>query len=408
MATSRKDDKGRALRKGESQRKDKRYIYQYTDPNGKRHVIYANDLLELREKESKVLRDELDGLQLYADGKVNLNFAFDRYLDTKVDLRDTTRANYKYIYDHCVRETFGRRLLKEIRYSDVKFFYNSLIRERGMKTDTVDSVHTCLHPTFQMAVRDLVIRTNPSDGVMAEIKKSHKDAVKRHALTIEQQQAFLGYVSDHIIYDHWLNLFILLFGTGLRIGEAIGLRWDDLDFENRVIDVNHSVSFYRNEHGKCTFHVSLPKTEAGCRIVPMMDQVEQALRNEYDYQLEIGFNETEIMGMSGFIFQNRNGGLYVPSLVNRATKRIYTDYNAQEILEAKRQRRDAIIIPHFSCHHIRHTFCTRLCEKETNIKAIQSIMGHKDIKTTMDVYAEATDASKRDAINIISSCYGVF
>ena len=408
MAGSRKDDKGRVLRKGESQRKDKRYIFQYTDPNGKRHVIYSNDLLDLREKEDKVLRDRLDGLQLYVDGKVTLNFVFDRYLETKTDLRDTTRANYKYMYDHCVRETFGKRKLAEIRYSDVKFFYNNLIRERGMKTDTVETIHTCLHPTFQMAVRDLVIRTNPSDGVMAEIKKAHKDKTKRHALTIEQQQAFLGYVIGHIVYDHWKNLFIVLFGTGVRVGEAIGLRWDDIDFENRMVHIRQSVSFYQGEDGKCGFHLSKPKTEAGYRTIPMMDMVEQALREEYEYQREYGFNQSEVMGMSGFVFQNTKGGMYIPSLINRAIKRIYSEYNAQEILEAKRQRREPVLIPHFSCHHIRHTFCTRLCEKETNIKAIQSIMGHKDIQTTLDVYAEATDAVKKDAINTISNINGVF
>ena len=66
MSKTRKDNKGRVLRKGESQRKsDLRYIYQYTDPNGVRRVIYANELVELREKEKQLFRDRLDGLDFY-------------------------------------------------------------------------------------------------------------------------------------------------------------------------------------------------------------------------------------------------------------------------------------------------------------------------------------------------------
>ena len=83
---SRKDNKGRVLRPGESQRKDKRYIYQYTDPNGIRRVIYAVDLLDLREKEKKIVRDQLDGLDTYVSGKATLNTVFDRYMATKYDV----------------------------------------------------------------------------------------------------------------------------------------------------------------------------------------------------------------------------------------------------------------------------------------------------------------------------------
>ena len=63
------------------------------------------------------------------------------------------------------------------------------------------------------------------------------------------------------------------------------------------------------------------------------------------------------------------------------------------------QRREAVLLPDFSAHHLRHTFCTRLCEKETNLKVIQSVMGHKDIQTTMDIYAEATEEKSRNRLN---------
>ena len=103
MAKARKDNRGRALRKGESQRQsDLMYIYTYTDPFGKRKYTYSKDLVKLREKEQKLLKDQLDGLDVYAAGNANLNFVFDRYISTKTELRRTTYTNYMYMYDHYV------------------------------------------------------------------------------------------------------------------------------------------------------------------------------------------------------------------------------------------------------------------------------------------------------------------
>ena len=93
------------------------------------------------------------------------------------------------------------------------------------------------------------------------------------------------------------------------------------------------------------------------------------------------------------------GNLHNPQAVNRTIKRIRENYNAEEILKAKKEKREPIIIPHFSCHHLRHTFCTRFCENETNIKVIQAVMGHANIETTMDIYAEVTDMKKTDYEN---------
>ena len=73
-------------------------------------------------------------------------------------------------------------------------------------------------------------------------------------------------------------------------------------------------------------------------------------------------------------------------------------YNKEETQLAKEKNREPILLPHFSAHHLRHTFCTRFCENETNLKVIQEIMGHSDISTTMDVYAEATDEKKKEIL----------
>ena len=405
MAKTRKDDRGRVLRKGEVQRaSDKRYMYTYTDPMGRRRFIYANDLTELREKEKKLVKDQMDGLDLYVAGKATVNDTFDRYLSTKFQLRETTRSNYIYMYDKYVRETFGKKKIAEIKYSHVLQFYLHLLNEEELALSTLDVINTLLHPTFQLAVRDEIIRKNPSDGVMKEIcRESDKTRGMRRALTLEQQRAFMGYIANHPVYYHWWSLFTVLLGTGCRIGEALGLRWDDLDFENRVININHSMVYYPVGESRTSVQkISKPKTEAGTRTVPMLDMVYDAFMFEREEQEENGFNQTVIDGMSGFVFVNRNGGVPNPQTINRTIKRIVHNYNSEEVVQAKKGRREPIILPDFSCHNLRHTFCTRLCEHETNLKVIQAIMGHRNIETTMDVYAEATERKKQQTFENLS------
>ena len=411
MAKTRKDLRGRSLRKGEVQRQsDKRYMYTYRDPLGRRKYIYAMDLAELREKEAKLMKDQLDGLDLYVAGKASLNDTFDWYMSAKYNLRESTRSAYEYTYDHYIRDTFGRKRIAEIKYSDVLQFYYYLLNQKEISLGTLDSIHCLLHPTFQLAVRDEIIRKNPTDGVMKEIsRESGKNRGVRHALTVQQQRVFMEYIANHPIYFHWWPMFTILLGTGCRIGEALGLRWQDLDFENRVISINHSLVYYQTRDSKkCMLRVSLPKTEAGIRTIPMLDIVKDAFEMLYEEQEENGFNETEIDGMTGFIFCNRFGGVPNPQTVNHTIKRILNQYNADEVVRAKKERREPIILPDFSCHHLRHTFCTRLCEHETNLKVIQAIMGHKNIETTMDIYAEATEEKKQESFENLAANLDIF
>ena len=148
--------------------------------------------------------------------------------------------------------------------------------------------------------------------------------------------------------------------------------------------------------------VSKPKTDAGIRTIPMLDVVFDAFEMIREEQDESGTFDVELDGMRGFIFVNRYGSVQTPQSVNRTIKRIICSHNSEEVVNAKREQREPVILPDFSCHHLRHTFCTRLCEHETNLKVIQDIMGHRNIETTMDIYAEATDQKKQESFNNLS------
>ena len=129
----------------------------------------------------------------------------------------------------------------------------------------------------------------------------------------------------------------------------------------------------------------------------MLGEVKSALLQLRLQQMQTGFCKAEVDGYSGFIFSNRYGDCLSPHCINRAIERISRDYNAQEAEQAKKERREPIILPHFSAHNLRHTFCTRFCENETNLKVIQEIIGHADISTTMDIYNEATKEKKQES-----------
>ena len=409
---ARKDSKGRALKKGEFQRaSDGKYAYSYRDPDGVRRYIYSKDLKKLRQRVEQLVKDQLDGLDVYVAGNADINFVFDRRMSTKSELGSNTRSNYIYMYDRFIRNGFGKRKIGSIKYSDVLQFYHDLLYEKDLQINTVEIIHTLLHPTFQLAVRDGVIRNNPSDGVLGELKKKspgNKTGV-RHALTLEQQKAFMAYMAHSPVFEKWSPFFTVLLGTGCRIGELIGLRWEDVDLDKRTININHQLTYYpRGDERKNEFRASWPKTKAGIRVIPMMDQVYNALQGEYDRQMEEGFSTVNVDGITGIIFTNRFGQPHNPQTVNRAIKRIYEAHNAEEMVKAKREHREPVIIPHFSNHHLRHTFCSRLCENDINPKVLQSLMGHASIETTMDIYAEVSEMTTKNKLDELATQFDIF
>lgn len=422
MAEKRKDNRGRNLHENEIQRKNRLYVYSYTDIYGNRKQISSwklvatdempsgkRDGLSLREKEALLAEDKYKGIDSAAKKKYTLNDIFDKYMEGKTELKPSTRTNYLYMYNNYVRNTLGKRKIADIKYSDIKEYYNTLINERKFQLNSLEIIHTILHPTFTQAVRDDIISKNPTDGVMSEIKKSRKwTKPKRHALTLEQQQLFMDFVHNSSTYKHWEPLFVVFLGTGCRVGELVGLRWEDVDTTNGVIKIDHNLIYRPQEgSGKCEMHITTPKTSAGIRTIPMLQEVKTVFEELRKQQAAQGFCDVEIDGYKGFIFINRDGNVHNPHAINRAIERIRIACNAAEKEQAKAEKREAIEITHFSVHHLRHTFCTRFCENETNIKVIQEIMGHSDISTTMNIYAEATEAKKKDTINCLDNNYRI-
>ncbi len=395
QSTKRKDKDRIVLRKGECQRPNGSYDYRWTDQFGKRHVIYGKTLEELREKEKEVDRDISDGIKA-EKRNTTINELFDLWCHIKRGLKDNTFQNYKYMYNTFVRPKFGKLKISQVKKSDVKRFYNYLADERGLQASTIDSIHTVLHQVFDLAVDDGYIRSNPSERVLKELKQAHCfQTEKRKALTVAEQELFLDYLRNTPRYRHWYPIFAVMLGTGLRVGEATGLRWCDIDLDEGLIDVNHTLVYYSHGPQKgCSFNVNTPKTKAGERVVPMLGFVKEAFLEERKNQKETGIScNASVDGYTDFIFVNRYGDTQHLGTLNKAIRRIIRDCNDAQF---EKSENPEVLLPHFSCHTLRHTFTTRMCEAGVNIKVIQDALGHADVSTTLGIYADVTKDLRKD------------
>lgn len=388
------DKRHRLLRTGETERADGYYTYRWTSRDGKRHSFTTSTLEKLREKEEDVRRDVSDGIRVDSQN-VTVNDMFELWKHLKRGLKDNTYQNYCYMYYQFVSEDIGKLLIRKLKRSDIKSFYNKLADDRGLKIATIDNIHTVLHQVLELAVEDNYVRNNVSDNLLKELKQTHSFEEKhKRALTIPEQELFLDFLaSEKTQYHHWYPIFTVMVGTGMRVGEVCGLRWEDIDLDQGMIDVNHTLVYYNHAVNGCYFNIHTPKTKAGERQIPMLERVKEAFEIEKAYQ---DYNHmkcnTSVDGFTNFIFINRFGNLQHQGTLNKALRRIIRDCNDSQLMKGKK---NPVLLPNFSCHSLRHTFTTRLVEAGVNIKIIQELCGHARSDVTLDIYTTVTKELKQ-------------
>ena len=369
----RKDSKGRVLKTGEAQRPNGSYTYRYKDTNGQRKQIYAKDLVELRKKEKEIQKDLHDQIDTVA-GRRTLNEQFEQYMNSKPKLANSTIETYKSLWEiHVKNSKIGNQKLSNIRKSDILLFYTNL-KNTGMKNSTIHSYHNMLHPCFQLAVDDNIIRVNPCKDCLKDFKED--DSVKREILSIKEQQILLNYIKEEKRYSWCYPLFMFILETGCRGGEALGITWDDIDLKNRTININHQL-IYKKKDGKFRFYISKPKSKSGERIIPINDTLYDILEEYKENTIFMSKSSgIEVDGYKEFVFLNKQGNLIILCSLNRVLEKIITRYNKTHTEK----------LPNVSIHSLRHTACTRMAEKGIDIKVLQYLMGHANIATTMEIY----------------------
>lgn len=399
MATNkqvgRKDNKGRNLKEGESQRSDLRFQYRYTDNTGKRCIIYDWDLAELRKKEKQIQKDLDDNINTNG-AKITFDQQFQKYIDTKPRLALSTKNNYLDMWENHIKKSFlGNMKINDIVKSDILKFYNSLVK-KGFKNGTIQLFQNIIYPCFQLAVDDNIIRTNPAKDCMKEF--SGNDTKKKDALTVQEQSRLLEFIAHSQTYNIYLPVVTFMLSTACRCGETIGITWGDIDMKKKFINVDHQL-IYKKVGDGIKFYINSPKTESGIRTIPMTSELYEQLKKQREYQMILGIDRTcEIDGYKDFVFTTKGGKPIQPNCVNRIFINIVKAYNDEEKIKAKKEHRKPVLLPSISAHTLRHTGCTRMAESGMDIKTLQYIMGHATLSITMDIYNHIdTASSKRDA-----------
>ena len=270
MSETRKDNKNRNLEKGESQRPDGRYMYKYLDALKKPHCIYSWRLtpkdevpagkkydLSLREKIRQIQKDLDDGIQTDG-GKMTVLELVKKYIKSQSGLvKPTTEAGYKTVVNILSQKPFSQLAIKDVRCSMARIFIKDLQKKDKRSYSSIHSIRGVLRPAFAMAVEDDLIRKNPFDFKLAKVLIN--DSITREAISKAQMRKFLEFVKADKHFSKYYEGIYILFHTGLRISEFVGLTVNDLDMENRVINVNHQLQ--RKSDG--TKYIESTKTKSG-------------------------------------------------------------------------------------------------------------------------------------------------
>lgn len=380
MSEVRRDHKGRKLWTGESQRKDGKYEYKYQDACGVRRTVYSwkltpsdsvpkgkrNDL-SLREKE-KQIQKALDSKLIPNGGNVTVLELVEKYIGQKRGVRHNTMANYKFVINIVKKEAFGKMRIDTVKKSDAREWLIKL-QSDGRGYSTIHTVRGVVRPAFQMAVDDDLIHKNPFDFELNTVVVN--DSVTREALTRKQERAFLEFVKNDKHFCKYYDGIFILFKTGLRISEFVGLTIKDIDFAQNRIVVDHQLQRTRDME----YVIEAPKTGCGTRMVPMTPEVKACFRRILA-QRKLPKIEPMVQGYSGFLFMDKNEKPMVALHWEKYFQHICQKYN--KIYKEQ--------MPKVTPHVCRHTFCSNMAKSGMNPKTLQYIMGHSDIGITLNTY----------------------
>lgn len=366
----RKDNKGRVLKTGESQRKDGSYMYRYSDIYGARQCIYASDLKELRDKETEV-RKALDCHIDYHAGKITLNELISKYMETKKNLRPKSFRTLKNTAKSIEKHPICNMKIDSIRVSDVKDWIVAM-NEKGYAYSTIQNKLALAKVAMNMAIQDCVVLRNPFNVKMASLIVNDTEEIT--AYTNEEIKLLLDFFKHDKYARRYLNVFIILLGTGLRISELCGLTANDIDVDNMCIHVTHQM--IDKDMSVKDYCIGAPKTSSGVRDVPISDDVYKALQDAVRTR-PLFIREPIVDGYSGFIFLTTQGNPCAAQRFDRGFKSAYKRF---------KNIYPQTTITNIRPHRLRHTYCTNLVQKGVDLKTIQYLMGHASIETTLKIY----------------------
>ena len=372
------DLKGKEIGAGIVQQPNGTYFARFVDKFGKRRTKRSKKLQEVKQW----LADAT-----YIDQHSDLDQATDMLVDAWFDywigikkqtVRPNTVRNYSERYERNIKGVIGNKLLTDVKPIHCQKIFSDMADE-GYKTTTIYQTRIALYNMFEFARENDVLIANPCKKSLKSDMGKPSD--KKEALTIDAQKKFL----EAVVGYSYENQYRFVLQTGLRTGELIGLKWSDIDFENRTMKIERTME-YRYKVGE--WRVGPPKSKSGYRTIPLTDEAICILENQRSKNKSLKLVPME---WKDIVFLCRKGTPVKNSTYDTGLFKYC----------------DRVGIPRFSMHVLRHTFATRCIEGGMKPKTLQKILGHSNIGITMNLYVHITEDEKHREIDLVADALKV-
>ena len=373
MAKKRANGEG-SIRKRKDGRWEGRYTAGHDPETGK--PIYRNVLgktqSEVKEK-LKTAIQETQSLDFSKTGQYTVGQWMDVWYENyaKIKVRPSSHQTYKGYIENHIKPNIGDIPLEKLTTLDLQRLYKTLLargrvdrleskgQPRGLSPKTVRNIHQILSSALKLAQEQRIILTNPAEGC-ALPKVEHREM---KTLPVEQLQSFLREAKDSGVFE----LYYLELATGLRRGELLGLKWEDIDLEHGDLRVRRQIA---RINGKV---VEAPlKTKNAYRTLPLAEDTISILNEQ-----------KKKVGSSPWVFPSATGGPISPDSVLHMLHRVL-----------KRAG-----LPQVRFHDLRHTFATLALQNGVDIKTVSGMLGHFSAGFTLDTYAHVTTSAQKAAAN---------
>lgn len=373
-----KDLRGKEIGEGIYQQTNGTYCARFVDRFGKRRTKRSKKLQEVKQWLA-----DATYINEHSDIEQATNMMVDAWFEYWIDIkrktvRPNTVRNYRERYYRNIQKVIGKKLLTEVKPIHCQNIFTKMAEE-GYRTSTLYQTRITLYNMLEFARENDVILNNPCKRSVKSNMGKHSQ--KKKALTVETQKRFLQQAKG----QSYENQFRFILQTGLRTGELVGLKWEDVNFENKTLKIERSME-YRYSVGE--WRVGEPKSKSGYRTIPLTDEAIRILMAQKKKNMKI--KEISIEWVD-YIFLSRKGEPVKNSTYDTALFKIC----------------EKAEIDKFSMHVLRHTFATRCIEGGMIPKTLQKILGHSNIGITMNLYVDITEEQKQKEIDIVACALNV-
>ncbi|WP_411679590.1 tyrosine-type recombinase/integrase [Clostridium thailandense] len=354
-----------------------------------RKQFYGKTKIEAKKKMDQY-KSQYDSGMLPSNEKITFEEWFEIWLfQYKAnEVADSTIEKYNSYYNNYIKNTeIGLIKLKNLKGSNLQIYYNFLSKDKKKTPELLKGLNKVISSCLRQAIKEHYILFNPCASIsLPKITKKQEIAI----FSLKEQKKLLTSLDG---YKHRM-LIILALGTGLRMGELLGLQWDDINFNENNLTVQRAVKRIASQNiinDTPRYFLGDLKTKTSARVVPIPINIVKELKLHHRIQNEAKVKCHEIYVDNNLVFANELGELLQISTIQKSYNKLLKDCG----------------IPHKKFHALRHTYATRLFERDVPLKTVQILMGHSNIKITADVYTHVLPKEKIDAVEKLNGLFAL-